>query len=156
VILESNKSIDDFRKLAARKKRTNATGAEARLWWHLKRHPMLGSHFRRQVALGPYIAAFACMAVKLVIKVDGSQHGEGRNLTRDQQRTDWFAKQGYRVLRFWNNEVFQNSEGVLEAIHIALGPPTEDVPQMKHQRRRKVDHPTPASFARRPSPSRGG
>jgi len=117
---------------------------------------MIGSHFRRQVVIGPYIADFACMAAKLVIEVDGSQHGEEANRACDIQRTNWLQAEGYRVLRFWNNDITQNIDGVLEAIHASLGDRNADLPPLKHTRRRKLDHPTPASFARRPSPSRGG
>jgi very-short-patch-repair endonuclease len=59
--------------------RLNATDAKSRLWQHLRRHPMIGSHFRRQVVIGPYIADFACMAAGLVIEVDGSQHAESHH-----------------------------------------------------------------------------
>jgi very-short-patch-repair endonuclease len=62
VTVSKKNSIDSFRKAAAQRMRTDATAAEARLWQHLRRHPMIGSHFRRQVVIGPYIADFACMA----------------------------------------------------------------------------------------------
>jgi very-short-patch-repair endonuclease len=81
---------------------------------------MLGSHFRRQVPVGSYVADFACMAARLIVEVDGSQHGTGAGQARDQARTHWLAKEGYRVVRFWNNDITQNIEGVLETIHAAL------------------------------------
>jgi len=117
---------------------------------------MIGSHFRRQVVIGPYIADFACMAAKLVIEVDGSHHGDEENLQRDVTRTKWLQTEGYKVLRYWNNDIFQNIDGVLSDIHASLGGSTDDLPHLKHARRRQTDHPTPASFTRRPSPSRGG
>jgi very-short-patch-repair endonuclease len=156
VIVTPGKSIDSFRKTAARRMRTKATTAEARLWLHLRRHPLIGSHFRRQVVLGPYIADFVCMAAKLVIEVDGSQHGENQSLARDAARTKWLEKEGYRVLRYWNNDVFENIDGVLSDIHTSLGGSASDLPPLKHNRRRNPDPPPPASYARRPSPSRGG
>jgi very-short-patch-repair endonuclease len=151
------KPIDGFRKNAARRMRAAATDAEAHLWKHLRRHPMMGSHFRRQVVVGPYIADLACMAARLIVEIDGSQHGEQANAARDEARTTWFESEGYRVVRFWNNDIFTNIDGVLSETHAALGvSPEGDAIQLKHERRRKSDHPTPARDARRPSPSRGG
>jgi very-short-patch-repair endonuclease len=119
---------------------------------------MLGTHFRRQVPIGPYVADFACMAARLIVEVDGSQHGSEAGTQKDAQRTQWLEQEGYRVLRFWNNEVMRNIKGVLEAIHVALyGSLDSDVIALKHERARIVHgHPTPARYARRPSPSRGG
>ena len=117
---------------------------------------MIGSHFRRQVVIGPFIADFACMGAKLIIEVDGSQHGEEANVSRDATRAKWFEAEGFRVLRYWNSDVFKNIEGVLNDIQAALGHSGDDLPRLKHLRNRKSDHPTPASLARRPTPSRGG
>ncbi len=159
VTVTPNKSIESFRKSAARRMRGNATAAEARLWFHLRRHPMIGSHFRRQVIIGPYIADFACMATKIIIEVDGSQHGENNNRAADTKRTQWLEAEGYRVLRYWNNDISGNIDGVLSDIHASLGNPQNDLPPFKHTRRRKPFHPTPLAFAslgERPSPSRGG
>jgi very-short-patch-repair endonuclease len=150
------KSIDRFRKTAAHRMRAKSTSAETRLWFHLRRHPMIGSHFRRQVVIGPYIADFACMAARLVIEVDGSQHGENAKLAHDAVRTKWLESEGYRVLRYWHSDVFGNIDGVLSDILASLGGSTHDLQPLKHARRRSPHHPTPASFARRPSPSRGG
>ncbi len=116
---------------------------------------MLGSHFRRQVPVGPYVADFACMAARLIIEVDGSQHGGEAGIARDRERTRWLEREGYRVIRFWNNEISENIIGILETIHIALfGSLNSDAIEFKHERKR--NHPTPARVARRPSPSRGG
>ncbi len=166
------KTIDSFKKNAARRMRLNATGAEAGLWKSLRRHPMMGSHFRRQVVIGPYIADFACMAAKLIVEVDGSQHGEEGNVVRDQTRTKWFETEGYKVLRFWNNDVTQNIDGVLATIHDALSISAgAELVALKHLRHRKnsvtpprraprADPPPPGegegTRARRPSPSKGG
>jgi very-short-patch-repair endonuclease len=141
--------------------RKNATYAEIKLWRHLRQVPMLGSHFRRQVPVGPYVADFACMAAKLLIEVDGGQHNEDKNIRRDQTRTQLLNAEGYRVIRFWNNEIINNIDGVMEVIYAAVhGVPDAEPASLKHERRRRPaaggDHPTPARFARRPSPSRGG
>lgn len=100
------------------------TEAERKLWWHLRhRLALLGTHFRRQVQIGPYIADFACHASKLVIEIDGGQHGE--QSTRDEMRSKRLETDGYRVLRFWNNDVLTNIEGVLTEIqHAVLTTPT--------------------------------
>jgi very-short-patch-repair endonuclease len=126
----------------------------------LRKFDLDGSHFRRQVPIGPFIADFACMAAHLVIEVDGSQHAHDRAEEYDERRTRWFLKEGYRVLRFWNGDLVRNMDGVMETIYAALyGSPDAPPVPLKHQRRRRVaaSHlPTLARDARRPSPYRGG
>ena len=98
--------------------RAAPTVAEKKLWWHLRHR--LGTedtHFRRQVRLGPYIADFVSHRARLVIEVDGGQHGD--SAAADAHRTRFLESEGYRVLRFWNNDVLQNIDGVLEVIRIA-------------------------------------
>lgn len=112
--------ISDFKRRTAKRLRENTTAAEDILWHHLRRLEVEGSHFRRQVIVGPYVADFACLGRRLVIEVDGSQHGDDMNIQRDEARTRWLNSEGYRVLRFWNNDVMTNTEAVLEAIHTVL------------------------------------
>jgi very-short-patch-repair endonuclease len=84
---------------------------------------------RRQAPIGPYFADFACHAKRLVIELDGGQHGEESNAARDNGRDAYMKANGYRVLRFWNNDVMQNLNGVLETIAGTLSapmPPTPD------------------------------
>jgi very-short-patch-repair endonuclease len=146
--------------LRARRLRRTTTVAEKRLWVHLRKLDLDGSHFRRQIPIGPYIADFGCMAARLLIEVDGSQHGEERNKVHDDARTAWLEKQGFRVLRFWNNDITGNIGGVMEAIYAAIyGSMSAPSAPLKHRRRRRgaPSHlPTPARDARRPSPFRGG
>jgi very-short-patch-repair endonuclease len=131
--------ISSFRRENARRLRANATDPEARLWRHLRRSALLGSHFRRQVPIGPYVADFACMAVRLIIEVDGSQHGDAVVKAHDDARTQWLEREGYRVIRFWNNDLIENIEGVLETIHAALhGSRDSDPGMLKHKRRKKA------------------
>jgi very-short-patch-repair endonuclease len=145
-----------FRRATARQLRVNQTGAETALWRQIRKLETHGTHFRRQVPIGPYVADFACMASRLIIELDGSQHGEQPNQQHDETRTRWLQAEGYRVLRFWNNDITNNLNGVLETIYAALyGSRDTEASPLKHLRRKK-DHPTPARFARRPSPSRGG
>jgi very-short-patch-repair endonuclease len=101
----------------ARAMRRMPTDAEKKLWWHLHRLSLKGSHFRRQVRLGSYIVDFASHRARVVIEVDGGQH-EGN--AADAVRTKFIERQGYRVLRFWNNDVLRNIEGVLEVIQAAV------------------------------------
>ncbi len=150
----------DTTYLRARRLRRTTTDVEKRLWHRLRKLDLDGSHFRRQVPIGPYIADFACMAVRLLIEVDGSQHGENRNKTRDELRTRWLEKEGYRVLRFWNNDITSNMDAVMEAIYAATyGSSSAPPSPLKHRRHRRgglAHRPTPARDARRPSPCRGG
>jgi very-short-patch-repair endonuclease len=89
------------------------TDAELRLWRLLRDRRLNGVKFRRQVPLGPYIVDFLCVKAKLIVEADGSQHAES---LRDTIRDAYLASQGWKVLRFWNNEVAENREGVLETI----------------------------------------
>jgi len=103
----------------ARRMRREPTEAERKLWWHLRhRLPVAGSHFRTQVQIGPYLADFACHRSKLVVEIDGGQHAEAT--AQDAARTRRLEAEGYRVLRFWNNDVLSNIDGVLTEIHGAL------------------------------------
>ncbi len=89
------------------------TDAELRLWRLLRDRRLNSLKFRRQVPIGPYIVDFLCVGAKLIIEADGSQHAES---PRDNARDAYLESQGWKVLRFWNNEVFLNPEGVLETI----------------------------------------
>lgn len=105
----------------ARRLRSNQTLAEQRLWAQLRRRQLAGFRFRRQVPISWYIVDFACHAPKLVIELDGGQHGRSR--ASDHCRDRMIRIAGYRVLRFWNHEVFENMEGVLARIRGALADP---------------------------------
>ena len=94
------------------------TEAEKRLWYLMRRHHLEGKLFRRQVPIGSYVIDFACLAERLLIEVDGGQHAA--QAEQDAQRTAWLEQRGFRVMRFWNNDVLGNTEGVLEMIVAAL------------------------------------
>jgi Protein of unknown function (DUF559) len=101
------------------------------------------------------------MAVRLVIEIDGSQHAESPVVEKDNERTRWLESEGYRVLRFWNNEITRDIDAVLAAIHSAISPTMVFDGPLRHERDKRcgsgvASHPTPARFERRPSPSRGG
>ncbi|WP_262296218.1 endonuclease domain-containing protein [Microvirga sesbaniae] len=96
------------------------TDAERRLWWHLKRVPLAGTHFRKQAPIGPYVADFVCHSARLILEVDGSQHGSESGLRSDAARSAWLKMQGYQVLRFWNHDVMNQIDVVLDTIYAAL------------------------------------
>lgn len=108
----------------ARQLRLNSTPAENRLW-HVLRNRTLGGHkFVRQLPVGPYFADFACRELPLVIEVDGGQHADSPT---DEVRTAYLNGQGYSVLRFWNNEILRNRDGVFLAICLVIaGTPPPD------------------------------
>jgi very-short-patch-repair endonuclease len=90
------------------------TDAERKLWRRLRELSTGGSHFRRQATIGAYFADFACRARRLVIELDGGQHVEKAHIDADAKRDAYMRANGYRVLRFWNNDVMSNIEGVLQ------------------------------------------
>ena len=102
----------------ARQLRRNSTDAERTLW-RLLRDRQLASHkFRRQAPIGPYIVDFVCFDQKIIVEMDGGQHQD--QLHQDQARSEWLESQGFTVLRFWNNEVMGNLDGVAHLILTAL------------------------------------
>jgi very-short-patch-repair endonuclease len=106
--------------------RRDATEAEKKLWQHLRQPPFKAHHFRRQATIGPYFADFASHQARLVIEVDGGQHAGSSS---DEVRTHYLEANGYRVMRFWNNDVLENVSGVLSIIDAAVNadsPPTLD------------------------------
>jgi very-short-patch-repair endonuclease len=102
----------------AQQLRTTPTDAEIRLWSRLRGKQIERFRFRRQQPIGPYVVDFFCPAAKLVIEVDGGQHATRE--AEDAARSRWIEARGYRVLRFWNNDVLANTDGVVAAILEAL------------------------------------
>ncbi len=98
----------------ARELRNHPTEAEYRMWSFLRGKQFGGVKFRRQAPIGPYIVDFVAFEFRLIIELDGSQHGN--QVEYDQQRTAWLESRRFRVLRFWNQDVFQETESVLEVI----------------------------------------
>jgi very-short-patch-repair endonuclease len=104
----------------ARELRTAPSDAERHLWSRVRGRELGGWKFRRQVPIGQFIADFACLEAMLLIELDGGQHAEPEVVASDDRRTRWLESLGYRVLRFWNDAVFQDTDSVVEAIAIAL------------------------------------
>jgi len=101
----------------ARTLRRSSTDAERRLWNRIRSRTLSGHKFVRQEPIGPYVVDFVCREQRLIIEIDGGQHATGK---RDGARDQWLADHRYRVLRFWNNDVLQNIDGVLQTIAAAL------------------------------------
>ena len=98
----------------ARALRKNLTDAEKKLWQKLNRRQIGTLKFRRQQPIGEFIVDFVCLERRLVVELDGGQHAEQGDY--DEVRTAWLEMRGYRVLRFWNNDVLSNSDGVMQRI----------------------------------------
>ena len=106
---------------SARKLRVNSTDTEKRLWRYLRGKQFEGIKFRRQQPIGEYIVDFVNLERKIIIELDGGQHLENK---KDKLRDRWLNKQGYEVLRFWDNEVLTNIEGVMESIRNKIYSPS--------------------------------
>ena len=100
----------------ARGLRQKETDAERALWARLRRKSIAGANFRRQQPVDRYIVDFACLEEHLVIEIDGGQHADDNGVRRDKRRSVRLGQLGYRVLRFWDNEVLTNTDGVVERI----------------------------------------
>ncbi len=94
------------------------TDAERALWYYVRAGRFLGYKFRRQAPMGPYVVDFLCEQARLIVEIDGGQHAE--RIERDAARTRWLRAQGYEVIRFWNNDVLANVEGVLTTLSLTL------------------------------------
>ena len=123
----------------AKKLRVNMTDAERRLWYRLRAHRFGGVKFKRQVPIGPYIVDFACLSQKLILEIDGGQHSENE---ADRLRDQKLREEGFKVLRFWNNDVLKRTDTVLELI----------MAELQGIRR---DSPSPGALRAPPSPLRG-
>ena len=118
--------------------RHEPTRAEQILWNKLRNRTLSGCKFSRQVPIGRYIVDFACRELKLIIEVDGTTHSSSHEIYGDNLRTTWLEGQGYSIHRVWNQDVYENLDGVLNSILIKLTPA-----------------PHPARLRERPSPQRG-
>jgi very-short-patch-repair endonuclease len=100
----------------AKSLRKRTTDAEQLLWRQLRAKHFGGFKFRRQQPIGKYIVDFVCLEKKIIVELDGGQHALLKETQNDTKRDQWFEAQGYKVLRFWDNEVLTNTQGVLEVI----------------------------------------
>jgi very-short-patch-repair endonuclease len=138
----------------ARHLRKNMTAPERRLWRAL-RERLGDANWRKQVPLGPYFADFCSHRAKLIIELDGGQHAETGDY--DAARTRFIEAQGYRVIRFWNNDVMQNLDGVLETIATSLPPLAQGAGRGEGEHVSSKGSPSPSrGFAAHPSPKGRG
>ena len=112
-------------RIAAKALRQQMTEAEQKLWYHLRAHRLDEQKFRRQQPIGRYVVDFVHFGAKLIVEADGSQHLDS---TRDEVRDSWLQSQGFRIMRFWNNDILQNTESVLTAIFDAVSSPLSPSP----------------------------
>ena len=112
--------IDEDLLNFARQMRANDTDAEKRLWRILRNRKLGGFKFRRQVPVGRYIVDFYCHEGKVVVEADGGQHSEPAAVKYDGDRTAYLARQGIRVMRFWDHDVLKHTDAVREQIHREL------------------------------------
>jgi very-short-patch-repair endonuclease len=105
------------KRTRARQLRENQTDTERRMWMLLRDRRLAHLKFKRQEPIGGYFVDFVCFQKRLIIELDGGQHNEN---AADEKRTAWLGSQNFKVIRFWNNEVLKNKEGVLTAILLAL------------------------------------
>ncbi len=96
--------------------RRNMTDAERAIWYAVRDRRLAGCKFRAQSTLGPFVADFLCVERRLIVEIDGGQHNE----EVDAARTRYLKRRGYRVIRFWNNDVLQNLDGVLQVLLMKL------------------------------------
>jgi very-short-patch-repair endonuclease len=117
--------------MRSRELRLNATPAERKLWEQLSARKVVGIRFNRQFPIGPFICDFVSRSAKLIIEVDGGQHAV--DVEKDRARTAYLEAQGYRVIRFWNNDVLERIEGVVIEIERVLA----DMPSPNPSRKRE-------------------
>ena len=156
----TDKAYDKTPTQRSRDLRNNATPAERRLWNALSNRKLAGARFNRQVVIKPYICDLVARSQKLVIELDGGQHGEA--IGYDQARTGFLEARGYRVLRFWNNDVMRNLDGVVRTIEEALKlpPPAraggEEPRSGEGEGMSSLERTVPPPLASRVDPSRSG
>ena len=129
---------------AAKELRKKSTDAERLLWRHLKAKQFVGLKFRRQEQIGRFIADFVCYEKRLIIEADGGQHAVEKE--KDEERTQWLNSQGFTVLRFWNNEILTNIDGVMEVVRMEC----VNLPLSSPFLTEGANHPSP-----QPSPTEG-
>jgi very-short-patch-repair endonuclease len=113
-----DKAYDRTPTLRSRELRNSATDAERALWRYISNRQLCGVRFNRQVPMGPYICDFVARTPRLIVELDGGQHAIAADY--DANRTAFLQQRGYRVMRFWNNDVLENLDGVLRVIEEAL------------------------------------
>ena len=133
-----HRDVSPLQRSRARTLRSEMTEAEGRIWQRLRAHRFQGASFRRQFPIGRYVVDFVCLDARLIIEIDGGQHS---GAAHDVERDEWLRSQGFRILRFWNNDVLRNLRGALERISEALSSPAP--PSLILPRKGVGDRPSP-------------
>lgn len=120
VKMKLQEEFHNWMRQRAKELRKNLTAAEDILWFYLRAKRFLGFKFKRQVPIGRYIADFVCFEQKLIIELDGSQHLQAKSIKDDLKRDEFFEVQNFKVLRFYNDEIYKNLEKVLETVYLGL------------------------------------
>ena len=123
----------------AKQLRRNSTDAERKLWSYMRNRQLQSWKFRRQLPIGRFIVDFACTELRIIVEIDGGQHSE--QIIYDLNRTKILQSKGYRVVRYWNNEVLENIEGVLEALTLTL---SQRERELKNSSSQREESPTPS------------
>ncbi len=118
--------------------RKNLTDAERKLWLKLRNKQLYGLKFFRQYGAGSYILDFFCPAVKLAVELDGGQHAQPRQISYDKNRTLFLKSRGIKIIRFWDDDVLKNTEGVLLEISRNLTPPAPSLEKEGEKSRCKI------------------
>jgi len=134
----------------AKSMRRAMTEAELKLWNELRAHRLMGLGFRRQVPVAGFIVDFACAAQRLIVELDGSQHGESAQRLADQLRSQRLSEDGWTILRFWNDDVLRDMDGVCSHIVAAAGLAAADAAT------RALDHPDGTPLRGHPADRRDG
>ena len=121
----------DLKQTLAARLRDDATDAERKLWAMLRRGQVAGLRFRRQQPIGPFVVDFYCSAAKLIVELDGDQHGDDEHAQYDAARTQWLSAHGYRVLRYPNGEVLKNPQIVLDGVAHVLEISAVPLPEIR-------------------------
>ena len=120
----------------AKRLRHEMTDAERVLWREVRAHRFAGFKFKRQEPLGLYVVYFVCYEARLIVELDGGHHAEQQEA--DAERTRWLESRGFRVVRFWNNDVFTNIAGVMQEIEKNLTSPSPPLPGLLPQGEREI------------------
>jgi len=113
----------------ARSLRRNRTAAELLLWKELRKLKAQGYKFRQQAPIDHFIVDFVCLTERLIIEADGGTHSTSEELERDAERENYLKDQGFQIIRFWNDDIYKNIEGVMDSIIAALPPTPDPSPQ---------------------------
>lgn len=110
------RAAQPWRTNRARSLRSKETSAEAQIWQQLRGRRFMGLKFVRQLPIGPFFADFACRSEKIIVEVDGGTHATPEQIDSDRERSEYLEREGYRIYRVRNVEVYENMDGVLEAL----------------------------------------